>query len=133
MKIPNNPLVPPKPQGVRCPKCGFEGLKRSFKKEGKSTCSGCGKTVERIVIENPEGVKLIKCSANPGHDGHEIKSVFQWYKGLRKHTSCAICGKTISTEAVKYEELQRYIQDNWDGIQPEDQEFYQEMLRNYPK
>jgi hypothetical protein len=134
MKIPTNPLIPPKPQGVKCPKCGFVGLKRSFKKEGKSTCSGCSQTVERIVIENPEGLKLIKCSAGD-HYGllHEGKSVYQWYSGVRKHTSCSVCGKTISTAEVSYTELQNFVEMNWDPIQEEDQEYYHNLLKNYPR
>lgn len=130
MKVPNNPLLFPRPKLVECPKETCKGIwywRTWWQGKYKTACSFCKSTV--IPIEIPEGgikgVRLIRCPYCGG---------LQWYVGDKEKTTCTSngCGKrNIKVIEVSPSELHQIIQEHWDEFQPEDQQYYQDRLEEY--
>jgi ribosomal protein S27E len=124
-------LIPKKPIKLECPECGYTKYKRSDSKKDYS-CPRCGKKVGWLVVLDDSEIRLIKCT-NPNAKEHEDKSIYQWYSGKRKYTTCSVCGKTIPAKSVSYTEFKTVLESMWDEIPEVDQDYYLKLLEEYSK
>lgn len=116
-------LVPPMPFFVKCPECGYDDwLKRKTdSKRRTECCPSCGLRVVPEVVPN-RTLNLMRCE-----NCHE----FHWYRGKKLKTSCPHCHSTTKVKIISPDELQQFIQEQWDGIKEENQQYYLDLLLVY--